>query len=75
MMNGISMATALKSEATGALKGAVTAVITYQFDPTGFAQYDGGKLLDGLRASEIGEAVNVPDEEFGTDGGFGGDGF
>ena len=59
MMNGLSMATAMKSEATGSLKGAVTAVITYQFDPVGFAQYDGGALLKSIREEAIGKAPRV----------------
>lgn len=66
MMNGLSMATAMKSEATGSLKGAVTAVITYQFDPTGFAQYDGGAMINGIREEAIGAAPKL--EDFGESG-------
>ena len=66
MMNGLSMATAMKSEATGSLKGAVTAVITYQYDPAGFAQYDGGALINSIREEAIGAAPKL--EDFGESG-------
>jgi len=71
MMNGLSMATAMKSEATGSLKGAVTAVITYQFDPVGFAQYDGGALIKSIQEEALGKAPVL--EDFGAESGFGDD--
>ena len=43
-MNGQPMVLALKSEASGSLKNEETAIMTLQFDPQGFATYDGVRV-------------------------------
>ena len=71
-MNGQPMASSDKQEAVELLKGAVSAIMTIQKDPVGYAFYDKGALLDSIKEGAIGKA---PDGfgGFDDDAGAGGD--
>ena len=60
-MNGKSVQEATKAEAVEALKqGSLTAIMTLQLDPIGFAYYDQGALLAELRAADGAPAAAAP---------------
>lgn len=60
-MNGKSVQEATKAEAVEGLKqGSLTAIMTLQLDPVGFAYYDQGALLAELRAADGATAAAAP---------------